>query len=216
MIATIYAKQQEESEKNQNNMKHNEIIDRTSRGKVLAIPGLQLRAWHLPAGHIGRPGTKMSKILGVTIHDTGNQSKGSNALANCKYVHKHCTKKKVSFHYAVDDKGAIELLPVNEVGYHASNRVGNTQTVGIEICIANDIDWVKSHDNAAILTAMILRKVMKIPPGTDITPYLFTHYYWIRYGNVKTGKICPRQMLVEGRPYSWEVFVAKVNKFFIG
>lgn len=204
--------EQEAKKKQQENQSSPDIIARN-----VLTPGLiPIRSWLLPRGHAGRPGQKMNKIIGVTIHDTGNHDPKADAVYNCRYVHRYCVSKKLSFHLCIDEKEAIMLVPLDEVSFHGSNKTANSQTIGIEICVPKGGNWAKSHDNAVIMTAWILRNILKIPVGTDISKYLFTHLYWIKKSGLKTGKICPRQMLENQIPYSWDTFVSKVNKFFIG
>lgn len=212
MIAAQVLARQETTTKQQEEFKEKQM----NASKPLVPRLIPMKSWVLPKGHMGRTGIKMPKLLGVTIHDTGNTNKGSNALANCRYVHRDCINKKLSFHLCVDDKQAVILVPLDETAYHGSNRIANTQTIGIEICVASDMDLMKSHDNTAMLTAWILKNIMKIPIGTDISKYLFTHRYWIERSGNKQSKICPYQMLVRNNPYSWSTFVRKVNSFFIG
>lgn len=212
MIAAQVLARNESANKQKEKFKEEQI----SASKPIIPKLIPMKSWVLPHGHMGRTGIKMTKLLGVTIHDTGNTNPGSNSLANCRYVHRDCVNKKLSFHLCVDDKQAIILVPLNETSYHGSNRIANTQTIGIEICVASNMDLMKSHDNAAMLTAWILKNVMKIPTGTDISKYLFTHRYWIERSGSKQAKICPYQMLVRNNPYSWSTFIRKVNRFFIG
>ena len=212
MIAAQMTARQEISQKQKEKFKEEQI----NANKPLVPTLIPMKSWVLPKGHMGRTGIKMPKLLGVTIHDTGNTSKGSNSTANCRYVHRDCINKKLSFHLCVDDKQAIILVPLDETSYHGSNKIANTQTIGIEICVASNMDLQKSHDNAAMITAWILKNIMKIPTGVDISKYLFTHRYWIERSGNKQSKICPYQMLVRNNPYPWSTFVRKVNRFFIG
>ncbi len=212
MIAAQVAARLETTQQQQEKFKEEQM----NSAKPLIPTLIPMKSWVLPRGHMGRTGIKMTKLLGITIHDTGNTSKGSNSVANCRYVHRDCVSKKLSFHLCVDDRQAIILIPLDETAYHGSNRIANTQTIGIEICVASDMDLQKSHDNAAMITAWLLKNVMRIPVGVDISKYLFTHRYWIERSGSKQSKICPYQMLVKQNPYSWATFVKKVNRFFIG
>lgn len=212
MIAAQVAARLETTQQQQEKFKEEQM----NSAKPLIPTLIPMKSWVLPRGHMGRTGIKMTKLLGITIHDTGNTSKGSNSVANCRYVHRDCVSKKLSFHLCVDDRQAIILIPLDETAYHGSNRIANTQTIGIEICVASDMDLQKSHDNAAMITAWLLKNVMRIPVGVDISKYLFTHRYWIERSGSKQSKICPYQMLVKQNPYSWATFVRKVNRFFIG
>ena len=145
----------------------------------------------LPVGTMKRPGTKLSRIQGVTIHNTGNYSRGAGADAHANYCHNSCNSAYDSYHYVVDDKKAIQLIPEDEVSWHAGDGAtgpGNTTTISIEICVNPDSNLAKATDNAAQLAAQILNR-----HGVDL---LFQHWHW-------TGKNCPAEIRA-GRPYSWD------------
>lgn len=154
----------------------------------------------LPVGTMKRPGTKLTRIQGVTIHNTGNYSRGSGADAHANYCHNSCNSAYDSYHYVVDDKKAIQLIPEDEVSWHAGDGAtgpGNTTTISIEICVNPDSNLAKATDNAAQLAAQILNR-----HGVEL---LFQHWHW-------TGKNCPAEIRA-GRPYSWDKFVDKVTAY---
>lgn len=136
----------------------------------------------------------------ITIHDTGNTAKGADALAHSAYL--KGTNEKVSWHYTVDDTVAVNHLPTNETAYHAGDGkrgTGNTKSIGIEICINSDGNIAKATDNAAWLTAKLL-----IEHKLTIERVV-QHNRW-------SGKNCP-QNLRHGVPYSWEMFISKVEAY---
>lgn len=154
----------------------------------------------LPVGTMKRPGTKLSCIQGVTIHNTGNYSRGAGADAHANYCHNSCNSAYDSYHYVVDDKKAIQLIPEDEVSWHAGDGAtgpGNTTTISIEICVNPDSDLAKATDNAAQLAAQILNR-----HGVEL---MFQHWHW-------TGKNCPAEIRA-GKPYSWNTFVDKVTAY---
>lgn len=154
----------------------------------------------LPIGTLKRPGTKMSRIQGVTIHNTGNYAVGATAAAHANYCHNSANQLYDSYHWVVDDREAIQLIPEDEVSWHAGDGAtgpGNTSTIAIEICVNPDGDPTKATDNAAQLAAQILKR-----HNLDV---LFQHWHW-------SGKNCPAELRA-GKPYSWNTFVDKVTAF---
>ena len=70
---------------------------------------------------LGRPGTKLSSLQFITIHDTGNNSVGSSALANSNYLHNVTGTTYVSWHFVIDKNTIIQNVPLDEVAYHAGD-----------------------------------------------------------------------------------------------
>lgn len=150
-----------------------------------------------------RPGIKRTGKGKVTIHNTGNSSKGANALAHANLLLGGYKNKQISWHECVDDTYAYKSIPLGEKAWHAGdggNGPGNN-TYGIEICMDKDGNLLAATDNAAYRAAKILKyyKEKKAVSGKN----LFQHNHW-------TGKDCP-QMIRDGKPYSWSKFVEKVN-----
>jgi len=135
----------------------------------------------------------------ITIHNTGNLKKGADAAAHAAYLQN--TDELVSWHYTVDDKEIYQHLPDDETAYHAGDGSGdgNRKSIAIEICVNEDGDLFKAVENAARLAARLCRK-------HNITPEnIVQHNHW-------SGKNCPEQLRMN-KPYSWEVFLARVSEF---
>jgi N-acetylmuramoyl-L-alanine amidase CwlA len=151
----------------------------------------------------GRSGRKLKKFVGVTIHNTGNASKGAGAMNHAKYLQGDGNKRKASWHYAVDDKCITQSIPDDEVALHSGKSEGNNTTIGIEICMNPDSNILTATNNAAELCAYLLK-------GHGMTQAInrvnvFMHNHW-------SGKDCPEK-LRRNIPYSWDVFLSKVNSF---
>lgn len=147
-----------------------------------------------------RPGTKRTKTIGVTIHNTGNHSAGAGALAHASYMANGGKSNTTSYHFVVDESHIIQLIPDNEIAWHAGDGAtgrGNTQTIAIEICDNSDGDILKATENAAELCAYLLKKY-----GVEA---VYQHWH-------HSGKNCPEQ-LRKGNPYSWEHFIDRVTYF---
>lgn len=144
-----------------------------------------------------RPGIKLDKIAGVTIHMTDNWGKGAGAISHANYLKNGGANLQASWHYCIDDKNATQSIPDDEVAWHAGNHTGNHTTIGIEICLNPESDLKTACDNAAKLAASLLKKYKL---GIN---RLYRHYDW-------SGKHCP-SMMMDGKPYTWATFKNKVQ-----
>lgn len=110
-----------------------------------------------------RPGTKLRKYSGVCIHDTANANRGADARMHAKYVQSiedGASGHQASYHFCVDDQRIVQILPTNEVAWHAgdgSNGRGNNEFVAIEICENSDGNRTRAERNAQVLAAALLR-----------------------------------------------------------
>lgn len=153
----------------------------------------------LPYG--ARSGQIRLGMRGVTIHQTGNPSKGAGAVNHAAYLQNSGKNIQASWHYCVDDHVITQSIPENEIAWHAGDGYGdgNYKTIAIEICINSDGNMRKACDNAAELAADILKRYGL---GTE---HLFQHHDW-------SGKNCPAQ-LRSGIPYDWKTFQDKVDGY---
>ena len=152
-----------------------------------------------------RPGIKMSKCIGVTIHNTDNSGVGADAQAHANLLKNSWKNKQQSWHFAVDEDGAYQSIPTDEIAWHAGDGgtgKGNTQTIAIEICMNSDGDLEKATDNAAQLAAQQLKE-----KGLSADK-IYQHHDW-------SGKNCPSQIRA-GKPYSWNTFKTKVAAYYNG
>ena len=147
---------------------------------------LSIKKDFIPVGNTNRPGTIINTTH-ITIHNTANKSRGADALSHANYLKgPEARKRKVSWHFTVDDKQIIQHLPVGvgitEKGWHAGP--GNDVSIGIEICEHEGIDTQKAVRNAQELVVHLMAELNisadKIVPHKD----------W-------TGKDCPRVILHE-------------------
>ena len=149
-----------------------------------------------------RSGIKRISFIGVTIHNTGNTSKGANAISHAKYLQGTGSKTQASWHYCVDENHITQSVPEDEKAWHAKDGAygkGNSNTVAIEICMNSDGGLLKATNKAVELTANILKR----NGITTAYGYIFQHNNW-------SGKNCP-QMIRQGIPYDWNVFVSNVD-----
>lgn len=153
-----------------------------------------------------RKGTKLKSIAGVTIHNTGNTSKGADADANARYQKNSCNEAVNGWHWTVDENEAVLSIPEDEVAEHAGKRKYNDTTVGIEICENKDGDLLRATDNGAQLAAQVLKR-----QGFKKAIWkqnIFQHHD-------ASGKNCPSRIRAN-EPYSWDEFVKRVNAYMNG
>lgn len=160
----------------------------------------------LPAlpGSAARPGNTMTPRY-ITIHNTANTNKGAGALGHARYLRGAGAGKQVSYHYAVDDGCIARILPDTENAWHAGDGgqgTGNRQSLAIEICENPESSLAAATDNAAELTAHLMRD-WNIPLENVVQ-----HNRW-------SGKNCPRRLRA-GEPYDWTTFLLKVSGFYAG
>ncbi|CAM3352360.1 peptidoglycan recognition protein family protein [Nosocomiicoccus ampullae] len=137
-----------------------------------------------------------------TMHNTGNTASARNEASFHNY-----NNLQVSYHVAIDDKEAVQLIPFNRNTWHAGdgNGAGNRQSIGIEICYSMDngysgaksARYKKAEDNAALYIAHVLKQY-----GWGIDR-LKRHYDWSR-------KDCPHKMHATN---SYQAFRRKVQRY---
>lgn len=135
----------------------------------------------------------------ITIHNTANRA---SAKSEISYMIRN--DNYTSYHFAVDDLGAVQGLPLDRNGWHCGDGdsgTGNRQSIGIEICYSLDAghpQYTQSEENGAILTAMLLKQY-----GWGIDR-VRKHQDW-------SGKYCPHRIL--DRPNGWQDFLNKVQGY---
>lgn len=134
----------------------------------------------------------------ITIHSTGNLS--STAQNERDNLNRAGNTITTGFHIVVDDKQAIECIPLDMVAYHAgdgTNGPGNTKTIGVEICESGNRE--KTIQNAVELVAKMLKERNW---GID---KLRRHYDWTK------GSGCPR-ILAYSNWEGWDVFKLQIEE----
>lgn len=125
----------------------------------------------------------------ITVHNTYNDATAENEIA---YMIRN--NSQVSYHFAVDDKGAIQGIPTNRNAWHAGdgNGDGNRKSIGVEICYSKSGGerYKKAEANAVILIAQLLKE-----RGWGVDK-VRKHQDW-------SGKYCPHRILDEKR---WDDF----------
>ena len=144
---------------------------------------MKLEQDFIPESNSNRPGTRLAPTH-ITVHETANTSRGANAEMHARYVKGvDAQAREVSWHVTIDDSKAIQHLPFNEIGWHAG-REGNHTSIGIEVCVNTDGDFLKARGNA-ISVIRQLASTLEIHNNNIVT-----HQHW-------TGKNCPDNLLKE-------------------
>ena len=108
-----------------------------------------------------RPGLPMSPQY-ITIHSTGNPK--STAMNERAWLTNPNNNVTASWHICVDEKEAVEAIPLNEVAWHAGDGgsgTGNRRSISIEICESGD--RAKTLENAIKLTANLQQQQRHVP-----------------------------------------------------
>lgn len=158
-----------------------------------SIDGIPLFTAYIPEDSPGRPGV-LRTVESITIHETANTSEGADAEAHSDYL--STTSDEVSWHYTVDDHQIYRHLPDNEEAWHSGDREGNHSSIGIELCVNADGNFDQTMENAAKLTAFLLKEY-------DLTIDDVKQHYDFN------GKDCPLIIRQEGR---WDEFLGMVQQ----
>jgi N-acetylmuramoyl-L-alanine amidase len=148
-----------------------------------------------PKGVKHRPAHPMTPRF-ITIHETGNPSKGAGALAHGKILLSRSRKENTAWHYCVDDQNIVQSIPDNENCWHAgdgTNGRGNRESIGIEICINPESIRLNAIKNTIDLVVSLMKKY-QIPLENVVQ-----HNHW-------NGKNCPMQIRA-GHPINWATFI---------
>lgn len=133
----------------------------------------------------------------ITVHNTAN-----DASANNEAIYHNSNNNQVSFHYAVDDKEIVQVVPDNRTCWHCGDGKGNgnMKSIGVEICYSKSggTRYNKAEANAVELVAQLLAKHnLKV---ADIRQ----HHDW-------SGKDCPHRIRMLG---TWKSFLNRVQKAY--
>ena len=158
--------------------------------------GLAIQTHLIAPGADNRPGGS-NPCKYITIHETGNAAKGTDAAAHAAYLDSDAGERDlVSWHYTVDDHAIVQNLPDAETAYHAGDGKsgpGNATSIGVEICVNAGGDFEAAKANAAALVRLLMEE-----HGIHID-HVVQHNHW-------NGKDCPKT--IRATPGAWEAFLA--------
>ncbi len=169
---------------------------------VMIPETLQFRRELIPTSQTNqRPGIPMIPYA-YTQHETGNQSAGAGAAMHSRYMHQGApdnagNSQQLGYHLTLDDKVLIQMIPLNEVTWHAgdSGGDGNMRSIACELCVNVDSDREKSRELAAIVSSGVSNAM-------DLNTVV-QHNHW-------SGKDCP--MLIRQIGY-WPTYMQIVARY---
>uniref|UniRef100_UPI00187D5086 peptidoglycan recognition protein family protein n=1 Tax=Metasolibacillus meyeri TaxID=1071052 RepID=UPI00187D5086 len=134
----------------------------------------------------------------ICIHETGNRKIAANADAHARLQAKG-NSRQASWHWTVDNNEAVQSFTHEARCWAAGTGQGNNEAIHIEICVNSDGNYQKAVDNAAQLTAKILKdEKLTI---SDVVQH--NHY---------SGKNCP-EIMRSGKEITWQQFLKMVEGY---
>lgn len=161
--------------------------------------------------------------IGITVHNTANDASALNEIAymtNNNY--------EISYHYAVDDIQAVQGLPLNRNGWHASdgaNGTGNRKTIAIEICysLSGGARFDKAEENASELIAFLLKEYgwgidrvkrhYDYAPNKKYCPHRTMDKGWDRFLNMVRSKMGGSETVTPGFEIKYQIWDDVKNKW---
>ncbi len=142
--------------------KGNAIFGHTLDGKDLRVPTSPTRQPAVeisltPAGNLNRPGLEMASPSFITVHDVSEETPGSDEQRLRAAVHAGGGSEHTSYHFVVGSRGIIQLLPLDEVAWHAGDGyfgAGNRDSVAIALVQSGDTG--RSRANLSWLLAELI------------------------------------------------------------
>lgn len=133
----------------------------------------------------------------ITIHQTGNTLKGADAIKHARLLENGW---KSTWHYTVDDSNIVQHFEDTVQCWHAGDGRGrgNLESIGIELCVNQDGDYMATIRNAVELVAHLCSKYDISVAGVR------QHYEWSK-------KDCPQQIRAGVEGVTWSRFRAMVN-----
>ena len=133
----------------------------------------------------------------ITVHETANQSRGADAAAHAN-LQTSGNVRQASWQWSVDDVEAVQSFPHTARCWHAGTTKGNHESIGVEICVNSDGDYLQAVRNAAALVRQIMA-AEGIPAERVVT-----HSFW-------SGKNCPTFLRAGTRGITLSQFMALVR-----
>ena len=128
--------------------------------------------------------------------------------------------RPASWHLSVDDKVAVQGIPFGETAWHAGDYknvanpgIGNTQSIGIEICDFYD-STTKKNDQARYLMAeaysvlVVAHLIKTVPSLLPFPECVVPHTKW------RPASGCPSRSL--GRKDGWANYLARIEEALKG
>lgn len=128
------------------------------------------------------PNRNRPKTIGITMHDTGDNGTAYDHAIYVQRVEREGKGWQASYHFCVDDREIVQILPTGHIAWHAGDGQGNGNqgTIAIEVCEVGD--RAKAEANAVKLAGALL---------AYFGGRVYKHQDW-------NGKYCPHIILKRG------------------
>lgn len=162
--------------------------------------------------------------IGITVHNTANDASARNEIANMTN-----NNSEISFHFAVDDKEAIQGIELNRNGWHASDGrygTGNRKTIAIEICYSKSGGgrFIKAEQNAVELIVYLMKQYgwgidrvkrhYDYAPDKKYCPHRTMNMGWDRFLNMIKAKLSNSSSTITEPDYTGIItYQAYTNKW---
>ena len=133
----------------------------------------------------------------IMIHQTANTSKGANAYMHAK-LQANGNSRQASWHYQVDADNIYQSFPDTAQAWHAGNRYYNQNSIGIELTVNSDGNYIGTVEHGAELVKYLMDK-HNVPISNVI-----------RHKDA-SGKYCPRELLDGKNGITWAKFKQMVQ-----
>jgi len=168
---------------------------------------------HIHVNPFSRPGKKLQSRSKTVWHYTANPGASDEAhvgyFDGLRFQDPNDNKpdRYASAHIFIDKDSAREIIPLDEMAYHAGNTWYNLNSIGVELCIEKDGTFHPNTIAQAIEVGVYLAKTFGQDPLKD-----FIRHYDIEQVS-ETGKrwrkICPKPWV--DKPADWEQFKKNVH-----
>jgi hypothetical protein len=159
-------------------------------------------------GPVNRTGDKLTASRSFTVHETANENAGATAEMHHRYWSPGGGGRfETSAHVVADALESIQLIPTDEQAWHAGDVLGNTTSVGGEICVNDRAGYLIACRRMAKFIARWLHEV-GLQPIDGVT--IRKHGSWPG----TTHKQCPFHLNAGDWGVTWTDFVAMVKAEF--
>ncbi|NVP35967.1 N-acetylmuramoyl-L-alanine amidase family protein [Listeria monocytogenes] len=155
---------------------------------MATVNGVPFKQNLVPSSKYGIKAPNTMKAKKITVHNTYNDASSQNETDYCKN-----NNNEVSFHVAVDDKEAIQVIPFNRNAWHCGdggNGYGNRNTIGVEACY--------SKSGGAKYKAAE-KNTIKYIAGLCVQQNIIATKDTIKKHQDWSGKYCPHRILADKR-----------------
>ncbi|EHM7935894.1 TPA: N-acetylmuramoyl-L-alanine amidase [Listeria innocua] len=166
------------------------------------VNGVQFKQNLVSSSKYGIKAPNAMKAKKITVHNTYNDATSQNETDYCKN-----NNYEVSFHVAVDDKEAIQVVPFNRNAWHCGdggNGYGNRNTIGVETCYSKS-------GGAKYIAAE--KNTIKYVAGLCVQQGIIATKDTIKKHQDWSGKYCPHRILAEKRwPAVQQAIINEYNR----